>query len=108
MFRFLPKFCLLLLLFIVFRANAQNPTITASGATTFCQGGSVVLKVTSDTTKKTFQWQKDGSNIQLGYSIAVNTGGSFRVISDSGSKKDTSVTITVSIIQNATDRKSVV
>ena len=59
---------------ILYAPNAPpTPTINVSGATTFCQGGSVTLS--SATTHNLYEWS-NGSTAQ---SIFVNTGGNYQL-----------------------------
>ncbi|HEY0109622.1 MAG TPA: hypothetical protein VGB67_08355, partial [Fibrella sp.] len=55
--------------------NPANPTITASGNTTFCAGGNVTLTASSTTSGVSWQWS-NGARTQ---SITVNASGSFYV-----------------------------
>jgi hypothetical protein len=60
-----------------------NPTatITAGGATTFCQGGSVVLNANTGT-GLTYQWRNNGTNISgaTAASYTANAAGSYTVV----------------------------
>ena len=78
---------------VIVNPNPQV-TISSSGPTTFCQGGSVTLTSTGATT---YQW----SNNQSGNSISVNTSGSYYSIgSDNNGCTDTSNAITVIVNPN--------
>ncbi|MEP7171736.1 MAG: hypothetical protein ABI855_20350, partial [Bacteroidota bacterium] len=65
----------------VLTVNAQpNATITPQGPTTFCTGGSVVLKANSGTAL-TYKWKKGGAFIGGATSInyTATTGGTYKV-----------------------------
>ncbi len=71
--------------------NAPTATITASGPTTFCQGGSVTLAANSGTS---YLW----SNGATSPSITVTTAGSYSVtVTDGGGCSATSSPVTVTI-----------
>lgn len=67
-------------------AQCTTPTITASGPTTFCQGGSVVL-TSSTAAGLTYQWKLNGTNIPnaTSSSYTTNAGGSYTVTISDGS-----------------------
>jgi hypothetical protein len=71
-----------------------NPVVTASGPTTVCQGGNVIL---STTTTGTLQWLKDGNVISgaTGQSYTVTQAGNYAVRSGSLSCVVTSAVTTV-------------
>ncbi|MCS7073920.1 MAG: hypothetical protein NZ108_05595, partial [Bacteroidia bacterium] len=68
-----------------------NPTITASGPTTFCQGGSVVLSATSGFAS--YNW----SNFASTQSITVAQSGTYTVSVSNGTCFGTSPPITVTV-----------
>jgi hypothetical protein len=72
------------------------PVVTASGSTTVCQGGNVLL---STTTGGTLQWLKDGNVITgaTGQSYAVTQAGNYAVQAGSLSCAVTSAITTVAI-----------
>jgi hypothetical protein len=81
-------------------------TITAGGATTFCQGDSVVLNVVSDN-GIVYQWKESGNDINL--ATAVNytaiTSGSYTVFvtnSNNCSATSTATTVTVNPLTTPT------
>ena len=75
-------------------AIAPIATITASGATTFCQGGSVTLSAPYDSSY-TYHWSTGAINS----SIVVSTSGSYTVTVYSGA--DSAVSTPVSVVANA-------
>lgn len=86
---------------------SANPvaTISPSGATTFCSGGSVQLNANTGT-GYTHQWQKNGSNL-AGATSSVYTAtssGTYTVIvtSSCGTATSSGVTVTVNSLPNAT------
>ncbi len=82
------------------------PTITASGSTSFCQGGQVVLKVSSSLTLSAILWRKDGNVISGATtdSLVVNSTGDYNVYvtSTNGCSDTASVVTTVSVISTPT------
>ena len=54
-----------------------NATITPSGATTFCSGGSVTLSNSNGTS---YQWKKNGIDTTTGSSLIVTSSGVYRVV----------------------------
>jgi hypothetical protein len=79
-----------------------NPTasITAGGATTFCQGGSVVLNANTGT-DLSYQWLNNGTNISgaTSASYTANTAGSYTVVVNNSNGCSATSTFT-SIIVN--------
>jgi hypothetical protein len=76
------------------------PTITAGGATTFCDGGSVALTAASTTTGATYQWLLNGTAITGATSATytANAAGSYTVVaSASGCSSDPSTATTVTV-----------
>jgi hypothetical protein len=98
------RFFLTLLIVIFYSqiafAQCTTPTITASGQTTFCQGGNVVLN-SSTAAGWSYQWKLNGTNIPgaTSPSYTANASGSYTVtISDlsltcSATSNVTSVTV---------------
>ena len=70
--------------------SAVNAAITSGGATTFCQGGSVVLTASAGTS---WAWS-NGATTQA---ITVTTGGSYTVTVTSGSCVSTSSPVVVTV-----------
>ena len=66
---------------VTVNTNPATPVITAGGATTFCQGSSVALNVTSPVNGVTYNW----SNSSVGTSLNATTTGSYTVTASSGS-----------------------
>lgn len=66
---------------ITINALPATPTITAGGATTFCQGGSVTLNASTTTTGVTYQWNLNGTAIPGATSAAftANAAGNYTV-----------------------------
>jgi gliding motility-associated-like protein len=75
---------------------ATTPTITASGNTTFCQGGSVTL---TSSTAQSYTWSNTGATTQ---SITVNTSGVYTVTTTSSTGCPAKDTITVNVNPNPT------
>jgi len=82
---------------------AINPrpitTVSASGPTTFCTGGSIQLCVPA-VSGLTYQWKKNGSVVTNAYSCdTINASGSYKVIVTNTSTGclDSSVTTTVTV-----------
>jgi hypothetical protein len=76
-----------------------NATITPQGPTTFCAGGSVVLKANAGT-GLTYQWKKGGNNIagatNINYTASLGGNYKVKVTNSSGcSKLSSGVTVTV-------------
>ena len=70
-----------------------TPTITASGVTTFCQGGSVTLTASSGT-GNSYQWSNN-TNDQI---LVVNTSGSYTVtVTNAAGCSATSLATTVTV-----------
>ncbi|HEY8689643.1 MAG TPA: T9SS type A sorting domain-containing protein [Chitinophagaceae bacterium] len=81
-------------------ADAATPIITASGATTFCQGGSVVLSSSSSSGN---QWYKDGTIINgaTNQTYTANQSGSYTVtttVNNCSSSPSSSITVVVNTI----------
>ena len=73
-------------------------TITPAGATTFCDGGSVVLNANSGV-GLSYQWQRDGSDIPgaSGSSYTATVSGSYTVIVTANSCSKTSLAQAVTV-----------
>ena len=83
-----------------------SATITASGATTFCQGGSVTLNVPV-LPNRSYQWKKNGVVIPGATSSAyvATSGGTYKAIvtnTNTGCSKTTGTGTTVSVNSNPT------
>jgi hypothetical protein len=82
-----------------------SATITATGATTFCQGGSVMLNANTGT-GLSYQWKLNGTNITgaATASYTANASGSYTVVVTSTSCSSTSAatTVTVNLLPTAT------
>ena len=76
--------------YVTVNPNPATPTISAGGATTFCQGGSVTLTSSSATGNT---WST-GATTQ---SITVSTAGSYSVSVSNGTCSKTSTTTTVTV-----------
>ena len=75
--------------------NPSTPTITPSGSTTFCQGGSVTLNSSSGLS---YLWSPGGDWLQT---ITVNTAGEYTVtVSNNYGCKSTSLVTTVVVNSN--------
>jgi hypothetical protein len=85
--------------------GASTPTITASGATVFCTGGSVVLS-TGTGSGYTYQWKRNGTNISgaTTSSYTVSTAGTYTIVVSASGCSNTSagVVITVGTLPTAT------
>ncbi|MFC5269296.1 T9SS type A sorting domain-containing protein [Adhaeribacter terreus] len=85
---------------VVFNTKPATPTVTAGGAITFCQGGSVVLTGASTTTGVTYSWLLNGNAI-TGATTATytaNAAGNYRVVATNATGcTDTSATTTVTV-----------
>ena len=71
--------------------NFTQPSITSSGSTSFCQGGSVIL---SATTADTYNWSPGGQTTQ---SITVTTSGNYSVNVTEGNCNGTSSTTSITV-----------
>ncbi len=72
----------------------STPTITAGGATTFCQGNNVALNVTSPVNGVTYNW----SNSSTGTSLNATTAATYSVTASNGgcnSSASNSISVTV-------------
>jgi hypothetical protein len=83
-----------------------SATITAGGATTFCQGGSLVLNANTGT-GLTYQWKNNGTNITgaTAASYTATASGSYSVVvtnSNACSATSTATTVTVNPLPTAT------
>ena len=78
----------------------ETISITASGPTEFCQGGSVILNATYSGTS--VQWQKNGSNIPgaTAASYTATTKGNYACITTSDCNSATSEPIFVNVFKN--------
>jgi hypothetical protein len=78
--------------------NTVTATITPAGATTFAQGGSVVLNANTGS-NYTYQWKKDGANISgaTGASYTATASGSYSVVVSNGTSTATSAAVTVTV-----------
>jgi len=86
-------------LFFFFQLSSYAQTLTASGPTSFCQGGSVSLSVPLDT-NVSYSWLRDTVLIvgQQGNLLVVTSSGNYRVIRSSATNCcDTSNSITVQV-----------
>lgn len=90
---------------VVVRVNpAPAATITPAGATTFCEGGSLVLNANQGS-GYTYQWFKDGNPINqaTGSSFTTFASGAFTVrISNSSGCSTTSAAVNVTVNRAAT------
>ncbi|MFI5172937.1 MAG: T9SS type A sorting domain-containing protein, partial [Chitinophagales bacterium] len=78
----------------------ETISISAGGATIFCQGGSVLLTATYSGTS--VQWKKNGSNIlgATSSTYSVNKSGNYTAVTTSPCGTATSSTITVTVNKN--------
>ncbi len=80
---------------VVVNPTPAQPTITASGSLTFCEGGSVILTSSAQTGNT---WNQTGSD-QFNQSITVDTTGSYYVfVTNSFGCSDTSATVDVEVL----------
>jgi hypothetical protein len=79
-------------------ATTVTAAITASGPTTFCTGGSVILSVTNAISGYSYQWKKNNTNISgaILSSYTATTAGSYTCYISATCGNATSNTITVS------------
>ncbi len=75
--------------------NTSAPSITASGSTTFCQGGSVILTASSSLS---YTWST-GANTQ---SITVTTAGTYSVATTGACGNGNSASVLVTVIPSPT------
>lgn len=81
--------------YVTLNMDPITPTITASGVTTFCQGGSVDLTASAATS---YLWSPGGETTQT---ITVTTSGSYSVTADvNGCGNTTSSSVVVSVTPN--------
>jgi hypothetical protein len=86
--------------------SLPTATITAVGATTFCQGNSVVLNANTGSAL-IYQWKNNGTNISgaTSSSYTANAAGSYTVVitnSNGCSATSTATTVTISSLPTAT------
>jgi mannan endo-1,4-beta-mannosidase len=90
---------------IIVTIGGPMATITATGPTIFCAGGSVALNASTGT-GYTYQWLKDGTNISGATSASniANASGTYTVKITSGTCNNTSVgtSVTVNALPTAT------
>ncbi|HSI91148.1 MAG TPA: T9SS type A sorting domain-containing protein [Adhaeribacter sp.] len=67
---------------VTMNTAAATPTVTATGPTTFCSGGSVALTAASTTTGATYEWFLDGTAITGATSATytANAAGNYTVV----------------------------
>ncbi len=82
--------------------------ITASGPTTFCSGGSVVLNANTGT-GFTYQWKKDGANISgsTASSYTATVAGSYTVVVTNSSNCSSTSNATIVTVNNLPSTPSV-
>ena len=80
-------------------------SITASSATSFCQGGSVELTAAASTATSSYQWFRNGDEINGATSsrLLVNSSGAYKVRVSNGSCSETSAVKEVSVLASITD-----
>jgi len=63
-------------------SSGRTPTVTASGPTVFCNGGSVILTAAADSGYTVYQWYNNGTIINgaTGKTFTVNNSGSYTVV----------------------------
>jgi hypothetical protein len=74
-------------------------TATASGATTFCQGGSVTINANTGT-GLSYEWRNNGTTISgaVGASYSATTAGNYKVVvSNANGCKDSSAAVSVTV-----------
>ncbi|MFN8145193.1 MAG: choice-of-anchor V domain-containing protein [Bacteroidia bacterium] len=81
---------------VVTVSNTSTPTITASGPTSFCQGGSVDLTASAGTS---YLWSPGGATTQT---ITVTNSGSYTVTVTSGTCTGTSAATVVTVSNTST------
>jgi len=92
---------ILLITLLMSQFDCFTQTITYSGSTTLCPGGSLLLTVGQPNPVPTYQWQMNGSNVgSNSNTYTVNAAGSYRVILTVGGNSDTSNTLIVSDTTN--------
>ena len=79
-------------------STPPTATITAASATTFCNGGSVVLNASTGT-GYSYQWKKDNNNINgaTTASYTATTSGSYTVVVTANSQSATSTATVVTV-----------
>ncbi|MFN6943613.1 MAG: gliding motility-associated C-terminal domain-containing protein [Cytophagaceae bacterium] len=89
---------------VIVNPNPNDFDINAAGPTTFCEGGSVNLSVSPFQGSITYQWIRDGVNIEQGTSISATQSGTYNVIASSGQACTTEAdaTVTVTVNENPT------
>ncbi|NEM97525.1 Ig-like domain-containing protein [Pontibacter burrus] len=81
--------------------QAPSATITASGATSFCEGGSVTLSATTGA-NYSYQWQRNGATIAGATAATYNatTNGNYSVIISNGNCAATATPLAVNVTSN--------
>jgi len=84
---------------VTVNATPATPTISASGPTGFCTGGSVTLTGSSSTPGVTYQWNNNGSTIAGATNAAyvASAAGSYTITAFTGACEATSTITTVTI-----------
>jgi hypothetical protein len=87
----------------------STPTISATGATTFCQGSNVILN-SNIIPGLTYQWKKDGANISgaTASSITATVAGSYTVVVTNSSNCSSTSNATIVTVNNLPSTPSVV
>ncbi len=86
--------------------SLPSATATAASATTFCQGGSVIINANTGS-GLTYQWRKDGANISgaTASSYTATSSGSYKVVvtnSSSCTDSSSAISVTVNVLPSAT------
>jgi hypothetical protein len=84
---------------VTVNAAPAVPTITASGATTLCTGGSVTLTAASTTTGATYTWSLNGAPITsaTAATYTANAAGNYTVTATSGTCSATSAATAITV-----------
>ncbi|MBK7384162.1 MAG: hypothetical protein IPI81_12680 [Flavobacteriales bacterium] len=79
-------------------SSSPSANVTASGSTSFCTGGNVVLSASTGS-GYTYQWKKNGTNISGATSSAytATTSGAYSLVITAGACSSTSASTTVTV-----------
>lgn len=92
-------FCFFIGFCFLFNAYSQG-TIQPAGPTTFCVGGSVMLRINGAAAGSTYQWTKDGTNVPgaVAVTYTATTNGSYSTVVTTAGTPTTLTPVIVTVI----------